>query len=94
MSNKTKNPNFITADQLTDIAQGVGITLMTAAVTLGLATDHSNGKIILPNQPAMALAGERDVNNNTMRREKETETAEQHLSFRIAQRTPARSGTQ
>lgn len=92
MSTKTKNTPSKT-EQLTDLAQQAGLLLMTAAVTLGMLElpDRPNSRIILPSQPAFALASQNDQSNNPIRRERE-ESAPHYISYSVAQRTPARSG--
>ena len=91
MSNKNEK-NFINIEQITEAAQNIGVVLMTAAVTLGIATDHmATGRVVLPNQPALATAGEQG--GNPLRRERE-ESAPHYISYNVTQRTPARSGKQ
>jgi hypothetical protein len=94
MSNKNKNS--ITLDKLNQVAAQAGLILMTAAVTLGMfeLPDHPNSRIVLPNQPALALAGENNEEaNNPIRRERE-ESAPHFISYSEVQRTPSRSGRQ
>jgi hypothetical protein len=88
---KTKE-SIINTEKVTDIAQQTGVLLMTAAVTLGMLElpDHPNSKIVLPNQPALAIAGEHTSENNPIRRERE-ETAPHYVSYNVSQRTPGRS---
>ena len=93
MSRKTKNTKT-TLSQINTVAQQAGLMLMTAAATVGMLElpDHSAGKIVVPNQPALTFAGENaEVNNNQIRREKE-EVEQHYISYSVAQRTPARSG--
>lgn len=93
MSRNTKNTKTA-LEQINTVAQQAGLILMTAAATVGMLElpDHSAGRIIVPNQPALALAGENaEVNNNTLRREKE-EVEQHYISYSVTQRTPARSG--
>lgn len=90
---KTKNTNN-TADKLADISQQLGLVLMTAAVTLGMAELPDNpNKVVVPNQPAFAFAHENgeDKANNPLRRERE-ETGPHYISYSINQRTPSRTG--
>lgn len=90
MSNKIKNPNLY--DKLAEVTQQAGLVLMTAAFTLSLVEipEHSS-KIVVPNQPALAMAGQHQSgHDNSMRREKE-ETHPHHMSYSIAQRTPSRA---
>jgi hypothetical protein len=91
MSTKTKTPT--TTDKLYQAAQQTGLLLMTAAVTLGMLElpEHPNAKVILPSQPAFAMANENEQLNNPIRREKE-ESAPHYISYSVVQRTPARSG--
>lgn len=91
MATKTKNPTVI--DKLSEVTQQAGLVLMTAAFTLSLIElpEHSS-RIIVPNQPALALAGQQETgsDSNSMRREKE-ETHPHHVSYGISQRTPSRT---
>ena len=94
MSTKTKKKtDKMPIDQLSEVAQQAGLILMSAAMTIGMleSPDHGATKIVLPVQPAMALAGENAENNNVIRRERE-ETAPHFISYSEVQRTPARSG--
>jgi hypothetical protein len=79
-------------DNLSATAQQAGLLLMGTAMAAGLLeySDHAN-RIVLPNQPVMAQAGEHDQSNNPLRRERE-ETAPHYISYSTAQRTPGRSG--
>lgn len=93
MSTKTKTTDAL--DQLADAAQQAGLLLMTAAATVGMLEfpDHAN-RIVVPNQPALALAGESQMTgdqNRSLRREKE-EVSEHSVSYSVAQRTPGRTG--
>jgi hypothetical protein len=95
MSTKTKNTKT-TSEQLSGAAQQLGLVLMTAAVTLGMAElpEHPNSKVIVPNQPAFAFAhnqGGEAHNDNTLRRERE-ENGPHYVSYNITQRTPGRTG--
>lgn len=93
MSTKTKTVQS-TFDQLTDVAQHVGLVLMTAAATISmLELPDRMTKIVIPSQPALALAGERSESPNTLRREKE-EVDQHYISYSVAQRTPGRTGKQ
>lgn len=69
---------------------------MAVATTVGLlqlGDSKPNGKIVLPGQPAFALADELNNElNNPVRREKEEETAAHNLSFAVVQRTASRTG--
>jgi len=92
---KTKSQKSI-FDQISPIAQQAGLIVMTAAATIGMLEmpDHTGSKIIVPNQPAFAFAGENQLNdeqNNPMRREKE-DVESHYISYSVAQRTPARAG--
>jgi hypothetical protein len=82
-------------DQLGKIAGQAGLILMTAAVTLGMLElpDHTNTKIVLPNQPAFAFANNNAEANNPIRRERE-ESAPHFISYSETQRTASRSGKQ
>jgi hypothetical protein len=83
-------------DQLATIAQHAGLVMMTAAATVGMLElpEHPN-KVIVPNQPAFAFAGENtnvnSENNNPIRREKE-EVETHYVSYASYQRTPGRTG--
>lgn len=94
MPTKTKNIPTKT-DKALEIAQQAGLLLMSAAVTLGMLELPANPdkRVILPNQPAFALANDKGQsnNNNTLRRESQ-ETEQHYISYSVAQRTPARSG--
>ena len=90
---KTNKENTAT-DKITEIAQQAGVILMSAAVTMGMLElpDHQNSKIVLPNQPALEVAGEHtNETNNPIRRERE-EAAPHFISYSEVQRTPSRSG--
>ncbi len=91
MPSKTKTKT--TTDQLSSLAQQGGLLLMTAAITLGMLElpEHPNSKIVLPSQPAFAMANENEEMNNPIRREKE-ESAPHYMSYSVAQRTQSRSG--
>lgn len=94
MSTKTKNDKT-SKEVLGELSQQLGLVLMTAAVTFGMLEmpEHST-KVIVPNQPAFALAHENgggDGANNTLRRERE-ETGPHYISYSVAQRTPGRHG--
>lgn len=95
MSTKTKKKtNTLPIDQLSEIAQQAGVVLMTAAVTLGMLElpEHGNSRIVLPNQPVLATAGENEGSrDNAIRRERE-ETAPHFVSYSEVQRTASRSG--
>ena len=95
MQTKTKKsqPNI---DKLAKASHQVGLMLMTAAVTIGMLElpDHPNNKVIVPNQPAFAYAGNNieDTNlNNPVRRERE-EAGPHYISYSVNQRTPSRHG--
>lgn len=99
MATKTKNETL--SDTLNTITQQAGIVLMTAAVTLGMieVPEHA-GRIVVPNQPAYASAGQHDAggfggfggagSDNSLRRESE-ETHPHHITYSVAQRTPGRT---
>lgn len=88
MVSKTKS----TSETVNELAQQAGLALMAAAVTLGMieVPDHQ-GKIVIPNQPALTFAGENSEPTNTLRRERE-ETGPHYTSYNVAQRTPGRTG--
>ena len=82
-------------EKLAQVSQQAGLLLMTAAVTIGMVElpEHSNNKIIVPNQPAFAFAnnpGEANP-NNPLRRERE-EAGPHYISYSVNQRTPSRTG--
>jgi hypothetical protein len=91
---KNKKTQTVT-DKTLEAAQQAGLLLMSAAVTLGMLepSDHLGRQVVLPNQPAFALARINDDLNNPLRRESE-ETAPHYVSYSEGQRTPARSGRQ
>lgn len=84
---------MVTAEMMKTVAQQSGTVLMAAAVTLGMLElpDHQGSKIVVPNQPAIAFAGEKNNENNPVRRERE-ESAPHFISYSEIQRTPSRSG--
>lgn len=91
MATKTKNKTIY--ENVADVTQQAGLILMTAAVTMGMieVPEHSS-KIVVLNQPVMALAGQQEVgHDNALRREKE-ETHPHHISFGVSQRTASRAG--
>jgi hypothetical protein len=93
MSIKTKNTKT-TTDKLNEAAMQGGIVLMAAAATLGMLElpDQQNSKVIVPNQPAFAMAVQGgDDPNNTLRRERE-ETTPHFISYSVVQRTAGRTG--
>lgn len=79
--------------QSEEIAQNVGIVLMSAATILGMVevSDHQKIKIALPNQPILATAGDVSQDSNPMRREKD-EVSNHYVNYSTNLRTPARSG--
>ncbi len=94
MPNKTKNTKT-NMEKLAEVSQQAGLLLMTAAVTIGMVElpEHSNNKVVVPNQPAFAFAnnGGETNPNNPLRRERE-ETGPHYISYSINQRTPSRTG--
>lgn len=94
MSIETKTP-ILSPAKLAELAQQAGILLMTAAVTVGMLElpNHGNNKIVVPNQPALALASENSNQelDNSARRERE-ETAPHYINYSVTQRTPGRTG--
>jgi len=94
MSDKTKN-NKITSDRIAEVAQQAGLVLMTAAFTFGLVEmpENHNQKVVVPNQPAFAVAhsGGESHPSNDMHRERQ-EAGPHYTSYSVAQRTPARAG--
>lgn len=84
-----------TLDQIAEMAQQAGLIIMTAAATIGmLEMPEQDRKIVVPNQPSFAFAGENRLNfesNNQLRREKE-DVESHYVSYSVAQRTPARAG--
>ena len=92
MVQKSKNSKQPT-DKIADVAQQCGILLMTLAVTLGMMElpNHTNNRVIVPNQANLAFAMDNGENNNPVRRERE-ESAPHFISYSAIQRTPARSG--
>jgi hypothetical protein len=93
MSKNTKN-QLSTSEKLTDLAQQAGVLLMAGAITVGMIEmpDHPNNKVILPNQPAMAVVGGNNGgDNNPVQRERE-ETAPHFISYSVVQRTASRAG--
>lgn len=94
MSTKTKNIKT-PFEKLAEVTQQAGLLLMTAAVTVGMVeVPEQTSKIIVPNQPSFAFAGnntENNNDNNALRRERE-EAGPHYISYNIAQRTPGRTG--
>lgn len=94
---KNKHTSTLT-EKLNIVAIQAGLVLMTAAATLGMveAPEHSS-KIIVPNQPAFAMAtapvdhAASSESSEPIRRERE-ETHPHHLSYSTSQRTPGRTG--
>jgi hypothetical protein len=81
--------------QLAILGKQAGILLMTAAATLGMLElpDHSNSRIIVPNQPVFAFAGQNENIKNPLQRERQEEEASpQFISYTVMQRTPGRTG--
>ncbi len=91
MSIKIKNTKT-TSEKLNAVAMQAGLVLMTAAATLGMVElpEHPN-KVIVPNQPAFAMATQNTEQNNPIRRERE-ETSPHYISYSVVQRTAARTG--
>ena len=91
---KSKSPKSLkqTTNQINQLAQQVGMTLMAAAATFGMAElpNHLNSKIALPNQPVLAFANVEEEFNNPIKREQQ-ESGPQYISYSVSQRTPARS---
>jgi len=92
----TKTKTYKTIDQLASTAQQAGLLLMTAAATIGMLEMPDRAtKVVIPNQPSFAFAGENQLNDeqnsNPLRREKE-EVEEHYISYSVAQRTPGRHG--
>lgn len=97
MSIKTKT-KLNAKDTLNQAAKHAGFLLMIAAATLGMLElpDHPDKRAIVPNQPALAFAGnnlDKVGQNNPIRRERE-ETAPHYTSYSVIQRTVARAGKQ
>ncbi len=88
---KNKKTNTV-GENFNSLAMQAGVVLMTAAATLGMIElpDHSN-KVIVPNQPAFAMATNQSEQPNPLRRERE-ESAPHHISYSETQRTPGRTG--
>jgi hypothetical protein len=92
----SKNKNSkTTQDKVQELAMQGGIVLMAAAATVGLLApdDFHNRNVTVPNQPALALAGQQanSEGNNPLRRERE-ETGPHYVSYSVTQRTPGRTG--
>lgn len=90
----TKTKNIKKSDQLAELARQTGLLLMTTAVTLGMLElpEHPNSRVVVPGQPAFALAENSEVNpDNPMRRERE-DTGPHYVSYSVTERTPSRSG--
>jgi len=91
MSTKTKTVQN-TLDQLADVAQHIGLVMMTTAATISmLELPDRMGKVVVPSQPTLAFAGVRSESPNPLRREKE-EVEQHYISYSVAQRTPGRTG--
>lgn len=94
MPTKTKNTKT-PIETLAQVSQQAGLLLMAAAVTIGMIElpEHPNNKVVVPNQPAFAIANNGgDANpNNPLRRESE-ETGPHYISYSVNQRTPSRTG--
>lgn len=87
------NIETTTVERVSDISQQIGMLLMTAALTLSVFDfgQPQDKRVVLPNRPALALAGENDEASNPIRRERE-EAAPHFISYSEVQRTPSRSG--
>lgn len=92
MPTKTKNTKT-TAEKLGAAALQGGIVLMAAAATLGMLElpDRSNNRIVVPNQPAFAMATQGGNLNNPLQRERE-EVSPHYISYSVVQRTAGRTG--
>ena len=87
-----------TTDAITEAGQEIGqqvgmVAMATAAVVSMIGHDEAK-KVVVPSQPIFAMADENlNSDSNPIRREKESEESGPHyVSYRVAQRTPARSG--
>jgi len=84
-----------TTETIQSTAQNLGMALMAVAATAGIfeLPEHPNSKVVVPNQPAFAFAGELGnlKKEEPIRREKE-DTAPHYVSYSVAQRTPGRTG--
>jgi hypothetical protein len=90
MSTKTKtNPSEVVGQ----IAQHVGLVLMTAAATVSMLDlpDKPKVPVTVSNSPAFAPIAQNIENTNPLRRERE-ESAPHYISYNINQRTPSRAG--
>ena len=92
MLTKTKYTKRSTT-QLSDLAEQAGILLMSAALTFGMLEMPSDRtKVVIPNQPSFAFAGNSyEEFNNPVSRERD-ETAPHFISYSEVQRTPSRTG--
>jgi hypothetical protein len=92
VSKQNKNTQT-TTEKLGEAALHGGIILMAAAATLGMLElpDHQNTKVIVPNQPAFAMATQGGDLNNPLQRERE-EISPHYISYSVVQRTASRTG--
>jgi hypothetical protein len=85
MSIKTKKSKS-SVEQLTTLGKQAGFLIMTAAATLGMMElpNHTNGRIVVPNQPVFAFAGQNQEPTNPMQRERqEEEVSSQFISYSV-----------
>jgi hypothetical protein len=85
-------------DKFSIAAMQAGLLLMTVATTLGMIElpDHTNNKVVVPNQPAFAMAingvNSRYAQQPTIIRSEREETAPHYITYSTIQRTPSRTG--
>lgn len=81
-------------ENISEAVKHAGIVIMAAAAVTGIMElpNQLDSKFTLLNQPILAFNSNNSVNDNPMRREKEsTETSSVQISYNTTQRTPARS---
>lgn len=99
MPTKTKR-SMKPTDRLVQAAHQAGLVLMTAAVTVGmLDVPEDSNRVVIPNQPAFAVAesnGESNLSSPIRRErdEKETGTEANYIGYSLSQRTPSRTRTE
>jgi hypothetical protein len=93
VSNKNKK---LQTNRFSKAAMQAGYLLLAGIATIGMTDmpDHLSGRIIIPNQPAFALANngsEFNGQGNSMRRERE-DLESHYISYSVVQRTAGRTG--
>lgn len=95
--NKKSTPNSQTlSDKLNSFAMQAGLVLMAGAATLLMVElpEHPN-KVVVPNQPAFAMASDAGTaeRHSVPERSHREETHPHQASYGTLQRTPGRTGS-